>query len=1244
CIHNLCKPVREGTFLNKFRGDERSFFEERLTFHGVDFKEALKFLLSYLSTSEKIIPAHEEHFKYWFGYGAFPLQERKDNSRPSSSPIEKELPILLSSLEKFTNKDRNSSGSPLKDKKELGLAARGSKVENKLKGYFILERMFNIFPQVKASSSVIKITDKPALEKEIENSQGKKKELLISILNMAEIAHHTMRELTSSGPMDLVSISTPGMEKDRLNKKKKLNHLQFEYPAGSNRSGAAASPLFKKTQVSPEDIENLNNLLAPIRIKSIAIEEIKKGRKPKGEIEKRLETLAGVIEMALKMEKYKAENDNQFLRWLTGPESVRLLYKGLDKLAKSLGWTINLAKPTVDRNERAGMKEYPTQVGDGEFKAEVLSDPLEPTNTLFASQRQGTVAVIAYGCEGSIVRIPDLYMDKYIVGPQAKGCGLNLNRSPLWNLTRIAAKLGKPVKDLKVVALGRYRNRELMEDCKELGITDESLEQLMEKLDKSKTGIYKSGNLILLKDGDFMPVLGLLGQGDVDVVAGSGGVLEAILSTFIVLAMDGEMAAQLIPRKIYKEYEEEAKTLFGRYRGLFHKQERKALTEAGVVKPGTQKPDQKPWDWCWRAEELITEEDMVLVISAIKNSPWLDSLKGTSINSKTGEATLNLFKITKSGFIEKITVVCCTEISERKRKLKEARDDFEKSEAYYKLALTYIDYGMFKEAREALDKAKGIEGERIKDKALRDKYRRMIRYLEAVEILHRKKEDPNLKACRILEEIVSEQREDLATQKAKHLLEALYFYFGGLAYRKGNFMKAEEYYNKILKINPKNCHALKLLKELELRTGIDAYKESLEAIEGQLQKINEEKEILKAQLEYLERERLNGIDQTRKQWEKLEASYKEREDKAKRMLHFCQEVYTNLEIDAEIRIYALRKVAEIADKRVFPQLNEMAFDILTEISKDASDVIKQEFTIDITRCGFREPYVILDGMRDDPQPTVREAVLEGIGEVNCRKTERSIVDFVRNRIMVFGGYLRILDRRLPEGHTFKEPIQALIEEVKKIEENFDFAIKEIDYVADRRELAEENISVRIERFFRLFKRVLDYLRPSFYSIYKITEQILKRAIRDDKNYSYYEIVGEEAKRLKETMEGVDKLLEYPKPNRRVKKVEDIILQLEKAARATLSRFKEGEEIKKLEVDFKGDLKGANYIFVDFCQIKKALDALLINGLEATVEKRKKYVKEIIPQLDEYLKQIYALLEKIEVYKEFRKKILKIKES
>ncbi|HEC68679.1 MAG TPA: hypothetical protein ENI31_00095, partial [Candidatus Omnitrophica bacterium] len=43
--------------------------------------------------------------------------------------------------------------------------------------------------------------------------------------------HLTEGRENSSSPMDLVSFSTPGVEKDRLNKKKKLNHLQLEYPA-----------------------------------------------------------------------------------------------------------------------------------------------------------------------------------------------------------------------------------------------------------------------------------------------------------------------------------------------------------------------------------------------------------------------------------------------------------------------------------------------------------------------------------------------------------------------------------------------------------------------------------------------------------------------------------------------------------------------------------------------------------------------------------------------------------------------------------------------------------------------------------------------------------------------------------------------------------------------------------------------------------------------------------------------------
>jgi len=66
-----------------------------------------------------------------------------------------------------------------------------SLVENTLKGYFILERTFNIFPQVKASSSVIKITtDKKFLKEEIEKSQGKNEEALRNFLRKIGSLYH----------------------------------------------------------------------------------------------------------------------------------------------------------------------------------------------------------------------------------------------------------------------------------------------------------------------------------------------------------------------------------------------------------------------------------------------------------------------------------------------------------------------------------------------------------------------------------------------------------------------------------------------------------------------------------------------------------------------------------------------------------------------------------------------------------------------------------------------------------------------------------------------------------------------------------------------------------------------------------------------------------------------------------------------------------------------------------------------
>ncbi|EFK96408.1 hypothetical protein LDC_1562, partial [sediment metagenome] len=68
------KKRPEGTLFNRFRGNERSFFEERLTFHGCKFEEALMALLFYLYASEKLIPRHEETLKDQLNMRALPVK------------------------------------------------------------------------------------------------------------------------------------------------------------------------------------------------------------------------------------------------------------------------------------------------------------------------------------------------------------------------------------------------------------------------------------------------------------------------------------------------------------------------------------------------------------------------------------------------------------------------------------------------------------------------------------------------------------------------------------------------------------------------------------------------------------------------------------------------------------------------------------------------------------------------------------------------------------------------------------------------------------------------------------------------------------------------------------------------------------------------------------------------------------------------------------------------------------------
>ncbi|MCZ7167004.1 fructose-bisphosphatase class II, partial [Salmonella enterica] len=64
---------------------------------------------------------------------------------------------------------------------------------------------------------------------------------------------------------------------------------------------------------------------------------------------------------------------------------------------------------------------------------------------------------------------PDMYMEKLIVGPGAKGA-IDLNLPLADNLRNIADALGKPLGDLTVTILAKPRHDEVIAEMAKLGV------------------------------------------------------------------------------------------------------------------------------------------------------------------------------------------------------------------------------------------------------------------------------------------------------------------------------------------------------------------------------------------------------------------------------------------------------------------------------------------------------------------------------------------------------------------------------------------------------------------------------------------------------------------------------------------------------------------------------------------------------------------------------------------------------
>jgi fructose-1,6-bisphosphatase II len=200
-------------------------------------------------------------------------------------------------------------------------------------------------------------------------------------------------------------------------------------------------------------------------------------------------------------------------------EAMRAAFDDLDVSGEVvIGAGERNAAPVLFVGERVG-RSVP-----GALEIEVAVDALEGTR-LCATGAANAISVIAMGPKGSLLRSPDIYMEKIAVGPAARGA-IDITRPPQVNLRAVADALGKYVEDLTVVILDRPRHERLIREVREAG-----------------------ARIKLIGDGDVSAAINAcLPDTGVDMLMGIGGAPEGIISATALRCVGGDMQGRLLYR------------------------------------------------------------------------------------------------------------------------------------------------------------------------------------------------------------------------------------------------------------------------------------------------------------------------------------------------------------------------------------------------------------------------------------------------------------------------------------------------------------------------------------------------------------------------------------------------------------------------------------------------------------------------------------------------------------------------
>ncbi|HSR70070.1 MAG TPA: class II fructose-bisphosphatase [Acidobacteriota bacterium] len=226
------------------------------------------------------------------------------------------------------------------------------------------------------------------------------------------------------------------------------------------------------------------------------------------------------------------------------------------------------------------------EVGNGKGPAvDVAVDPVEGTN-LLALGRPNAIAVVGLSPKGTMYDPgPSYYMQKLVVPSQARHV-VDLDAPVQENLSRTAQALGKDVADLVVFVLDKPRHKGLIGQIRQAG-----------------------ASIQLHTDGDVAGSLMAVDQSsEVDMMMGTGGTPEGVLSACAIRSTGGEMLARLDPQS---------------------DQERNRLRESGI--------DLKQ---ILNVEKLVASDDTFFAATGISGGTFLRGVRYTGRGASTHSLVL----------------------------------------------------------------------------------------------------------------------------------------------------------------------------------------------------------------------------------------------------------------------------------------------------------------------------------------------------------------------------------------------------------------------------------------------------------------------------------------------------------------------------------------------------------------------------------------------------------------------------